>query len=117
MPAPRAGDVWDVRFDPVEGAELGGTRPAIVVSNDGFHDAQPYLCWVVPITGTDRGIPYHLRLPARVGGLSKQSIVLCEQARFISVQRLLTRRGAVSAEVVTSIRLMMARLIDATDDF
>ena len=117
MPTPRAGDVWDVRFDPVQGAEQGGTRPAIVVSSDGFHDVQPYLCWVVPITGTDRGIPYHIRLPARVGGLSKQSIALCDQARSMSVQRLVMRRGTLPVDTLTEIRHMIARLIDATEEF
>ena len=29
---PRRGEVWLIRFDPAQGAEIGKTRPAVVVN-------------------------------------------------------------------------------------
>lgn len=31
-PQPVRGEVWSIRFDPTEGAEMGKTRPAVVVN-------------------------------------------------------------------------------------
>jgi len=108
-----AGEVWDIRFDPVVGAEQGGIRPALVISNDYFNGIQQYLYFVVPITGTDRGLEYQIRIAGREGGLSKNSIVMCDQARSASVQRFRKRRGEVSLPVLQSVQRMVGRLIDA----
>jgi len=110
-----ASEIGDVRFDPVVGAEQGGIRPALVISNDHFNGIQHYVYFVVPITGTDRGLEYQLRISGRVGGLSKNSVVICDQARSASIQRFRFRRGAVSSGVLQSVRQMVGRLIDAYD--
>ncbi len=115
MPEPMAGEIWDVRFDPVVGAEQGGIRPALVISNDHFNGIQHYLYFVVPITGTDRGLEYQIRIAGRVGGLGKNSVVMCDQARSASIQRFRVRRGAVSSVVLQSVQQMVGRLIDAHD--
>jgi len=108
-----AGDIWDVRFDPVVGAEQGGVRPALVISNDSFNQIQEFLYFIVPITGTDRGLEYQIRIPGREGGVSKNSVIMCDQARSASAQRFRMRRGEVSPVVLRSVRQMVGRLIDA----
>ena len=84
--------------------EQGGVRPALVLSNDWFNRTENYLVVVVPITGPDRDIPSQVRISGREGGLSKNSILMCEQLRAISYRRLLKRRGRVSPETLASVR-------------
>ena len=109
------GEVWDVRLDPVIGAEQGGTRPALVISSVYFNRIQKYLYFIVPITGTDHGLEYQIRIGSREGGLSKNSVIMCDLARSVSVQRFRMKRGEVSADVLRSVQQMVGRLIDAYD--
>lgn len=110
---PRAGEIWNVNFDPRIGHEQGGIRPAIVISNDAFNAIRNGLIFVVPLTGTDRGITSHVRIEAGVGGLTKVSFALCEQAKSQSVNRFIDRRGAVSPDVLLAVRSITGRFIDA----
>lgn len=116
-PEPTAGEVWDVRFDPVVGAEQGGTRPALVISSVAFTTIQKYLYFVVPMTGTDRGLEYQIRIKGREGGLSKNSVLMCDQARSVSVQRFRVKRGEVSPDLLRAVQVMVGRLIDATEEY
>ena len=53
------GSVWQVRLDPVEGSEQGGTRPVVIISNDVLNRALPVVT-VAVMTTQDRA-----RLPHR----------------------------------------------------
>lgn len=114
-PEPMAGEVWDVRLDPIVGADQGGTRPALIISSAFFNSIQHYLTLIVPITGTDRGLEYQIR--GRDGGLSKHSVIMCDQARSISVQRFRVKRGEVSPGMLRSVQQMVGRLLDAYDTY
>lgn len=110
---PKAGEIWNVNFDPRVGREQGGIRPALVISNDAFNAIRNDLIFVVPLTGTDRGITSHVRIEAGVGGLTKTSFALCEQAKSQSVDRFIDRRGSVPPEVLLTVRRIVGRFIDA----
>lgn len=110
---PKAGEIWNVNFDPRVGHEQGGVRPALVISNDAFNAIRNGLVFVVPLTGTDRGITSHVRIEAGVGGLTKPSFALCEQAKSQSVDRFIDRRGSVPADVLLTVRRIVGRFIDA----
>jgi mRNA interferase MazF len=97
---PRAGEIWDVSFSPQIGHEQGGIRPALVVSVDGFNDIPHSFRIVAPITGTDRGLPNHLRIAPPEGGLTKPSVIMCEQVKSQSVLRFRRKRGDASLETV-----------------
>lgn len=45
----KRGEVYDVNFEPVEGSEQGGIRPAIIVSNDLINGSSKVVI-VVPCT-------------------------------------------------------------------
>lgn len=49
---PRAGEIWNVNFDPQVGCERAGVRPALVISHNRFNRLPNDLCIVAPITGT-----------------------------------------------------------------
>jgi len=109
---PRAGEVWDVDFDPRVGREQGGIRPALVISNDTFNQVPNGLHMVVPITGTDRNVRVHLRITPPVGGLMKPSVIMCDQARAQSILRFQRRRGAVPADILQQVQQMVGESID-----
>ncbi|MGI8403462.1 MAG: type II toxin-antitoxin system PemK/MazF family toxin [Thermomicrobiales bacterium] len=108
---PREGDVWDVQFGPTVGAEQAGIRPALVLSNDWFNIADNYLFVIVPITGTDRKVRYQVEIDGREGGLSKNSVIMCEQIRATDVQRFLTKRGEVSSETFSRVRHIVSLIV------
>jgi len=107
-----AGEVWDVELDPQVGREQGDRRPALVISNDYFNRTPNGLFFIVPITGTDRHIRYHVRVAPPQGGLTRPSVIMCDQARAQSVLRFRRRRGNVSPEVLTQVQAMVGEFID-----
>ena len=110
---PKAGEVWLTNCDPQVGREQAGRRPALILSHDRFNAARNGLVFLAPMTGTDRGLPIHYRIEAGVGGLSKTSYVLCDQAKSTSELRLLQYMGEVPAEVLLEVRRITGRFIDA----
>jgi mRNA interferase MazF len=109
---PRAGEVWNVDFSPQIGREQAGVRPALVISHDRFNRLRNDLHIVVPITGTDRGLAYHVTVNPPEGGLTKVSQIMCEQEKSQSIQRFIDRRGVVSDETLRLVREIVAKFID-----
>lgn len=81
------GDIVYLDFDPQSGHEQKGRRPALVVSNDLFNRVSS-LTMVCPITHTDRGHPFHVRLDGRT---KIDGVVMCDQARMLDLS---SRRAA-----------------------
>ena len=94
------GEVWTVALSPVKGHEQGGTRPALIVSHDELNRGPAGIVIVLPITGTDRRIPLHVRVNPPEGGLSKVSFIKCEDVRSVSTERLRKRCGAVTPQTL-----------------
>jgi mRNA interferase MazF len=94
------GEVYQADLEPIAGSEQGGKRPVLIVSRNAINANAPIVI-VVPITGREnkrRLYPTHVELAAGEGGLSKDSVALCEQVRAISKTRLTKRIGQVSAQ-------------------
>jgi mRNA interferase MazF len=110
----RRGDVYDARLDPVEGSEQAGTRPVIVVSRDAIN-ANLSIVVVVPCTtyrSTTRIYPSRILLQAPEGGLSVDSVALCEQLRTVTKLRLLRHRGTVSSQSLARIDRALRTTLD-----
>lgn len=75
------GDIVYLDFDPQSGHEQKGRRPALVISNNLFNRVSS-LTMVCPITHTDRGHPFHLRLDERT---RTDGVILCDQARMLDL--------------------------------
>ena len=69
------------------------------------------LIFVAPITGTDRGIVAHVRIPAQEAGLTKASVILTDQVRSISIQRLGRRLGRASSSTIAEVEQRLAFLL------
>ncbi len=97
MAAPCRGEVWFVDLDPIRGHEQAGRRPGVVISADTFNHGPAGLVVLVPVTRTSRGIPLHVEIDPPEGGLTHKSFAKCEDVRFVSIERLSSRRGVLSA--------------------
>jgi mRNA interferase MazF len=95
----RGAIVW-VDFDPTEGREQRGTRPALIVSSTDYLASVRGLAIVVPITSVDRGWPHHVLVEGDRTGLSRPSFAMTEQPRTISTSRITRRSGTSGADTV-----------------
>lgn len=75
------GDIIYLDFDPQSGHEQRGRRPALVLSNNVYNRFNNLLM-VCPITNTDRGLPFHVKLDART---KTTGVIMCDQARTLDV--------------------------------
>jgi mRNA interferase MazF len=100
----RRGDVVRVRFDPVEGSEQGGERPALVISPDLINEHSP-LVLVAAITSrkTDRVYPFEAAIEPPEGGLDLRSKVLLMQLRSVNKGRIVGEYGRASDETMRSV--------------
>jgi len=86
----RGNIVW-CDFNPVIGSEQAGIRPAVVVQTDRANRTSPCTIVVPFTTRIPRSLfPSHVFVPAGEGGLTQDSVALCEQVRVID-QRRITR--------------------------
>ena len=69
------------------------------------------LLFVAPITGTDRGIMAHVRIPAQEAGLTKASVILTDQVRSISIRRLGRKPRRVFSSTTTEVEQRLALLL------
>lgn len=98
------GDVYDADLDPVIGSEQAGYRPVVIVSRDVINENSAVVLGV-PCT-TYRGRRVHSTqalVHAPDGGLTVDSVALCEQVRVLSKARLGRQRGSLSAAAMDRI--------------
>src|SRR5437763_1817239 len=91
MADPNRGEIWVVDLGTGQGHEQSGQRPALVVSDDHYNSGLAGLIMVVPLTSKvmkSKTIPAHIRLDPPEGGLRTPSVILCDQLRTISKDRL-----------------------------
>jgi len=100
----KRGDVLLVDFEPVKGSEQGKTRPCVVIQND-LGNASSLTTIVAPLTSrTENAYPFTVLIKNREGGLSKDSLVLLNQIRTISIQaRVLKKLGSLKSETMKKV--------------
>ena len=88
------GDVVLCNLNPVVGTEQAGIRPAVVLQIDRANAVSPHTI-IAPFTTKIRRVllPSHVFIPAGSGGLSKDSVLLCEQIRVIDKRRIIRVLG------------------------
>lgn len=107
-----SGSVIWVQLDPTRGREQAGTRPAVVLSSDGYLDAVPDLVIVVPVTTRDRGWAHHVPLRGRNLSLDRASFAMTEQPRTISRQRINRQAGRVDDQTFAAITVWIRDFLD-----
>ena len=98
---PRRGEVYLVNFDPVIGAEIKKTRPALILQNDIGNRYSP-ITIVAAITSQyeEPLYPTEVLLPAGEGGTNVDSAILLNQIRSVDKRRLVKRLGSVHPETM-----------------
>ena len=84
----------------------------MVVSSDGFNRSSAGLVMVLPLTRTQRAIPFHVEVRPPEGGLRSTSYVLCDQIRTVGKERLGARRGEVTEATMRRIVERLRVLFD-----
>jgi mRNA interferase MazF len=93
----RKGDFVTLEFRAGPGHEHLGRRPALVISNDLFN-RHTGIAMVCPVTGADRGYPFHVAIPA---GGRVEGFVMVEQLRSVAYRARGARRlGPAPAAVL-----------------
>jgi len=76
------------------GSEQAGIRPVVILQIDRANNFSPHTI-IAPLTTKIRRalLPSHVHVPADVGGLSQDSVVLCEQIQVIDKCRVIKILG------------------------
>jgi mRNA interferase MazF len=85
-----------------------------VVSRDAINKYSPVVV-IAPITDAankKKLYPSHVKVPSGTGGLSLDSIVICEQVRAISKTRLTRQIGKFDKATMTSIEAALKITLD-----
>ena len=111
MSAPGRGEVWDADFGATRGREQAGIRPALIISVDAFNQSAADLVFAIPITTTVKLVRSHVSVKPPEGGLSQPSFIKCEDARSMSMQRLIKQRGSVSVATLLAVEDRLRMLL------
>lgn len=105
LTTPSRFEVWVVRLDPILGAEIGKTRPGVIISPDEANHALRTVI-VAPLTSVRRTWP--TRVPVRVARIAGD--VALDQMRAVDKQRLGKRVGALSPTEAGSVLERLAEM-------
>ena len=106
------GDVVLCDLNPVVGTEQAGVRPAVVLQIDRANAVSPHTI-IAPFTTKIRRalLPSHVFVPAGVGGLSQDSVVLCEQIRVIDKRRIIKVLGHLDEPYLQQIAKALSAIL------
>jgi mRNA interferase MazF len=100
----KRGEVYEVSPGPSVGKEIQKKRPCVIVSAEVFN-LNSGLVVVIPLTdaeGKSEDI-LHIGVPRKEGGLSKDSIALCDQIKAVDQGRTETKLGNLNPETMRKI--------------
>ena len=87
----------------------------LVVSDDALNAGPAGLVMVVSLTSKlakSKNIPAHLLVTPPDGGLKTPSVLLCDQLRTISKDRLSVRWGAISPALLADVENVLRALLN-----
>jgi mRNA interferase MazF len=114
MSSAQRGDIFMANLAPVAGSEQDGTRPVVIVSRDALNNASPVvvICPITDAANKKKIYPSHVRIAAGRGGLTMDSVVVCEQIRAISKTRLQRHMGTLDRAIITNIEAALKLTLD-----
>src|SRR6266702_5824575 len=115
MADPIRGEIWLADLGTGRGHEQTGQRPVLVVSDDAFNAGPAGLVMTMPLTSRvakSKNIPAHIRIDPPEAGLKTPSVILCDQLRAISKDRLgKAPWGTVLAATLVDVELALRVLL------
>lgn len=108
----RRGDIWLIDLGEPLGHDQGWTRPALIVSSDGWN-AHAKTVTVLPLTRTRHGLPTRVEIePTSSNGLDEVSYARCEDIRAVSERRLTRRIGRVDAVAMEHVACVIRTFLE-----
>ena len=99
------GDVVSVDLKPIRGSETGKIRPCLIVQNN-INNEHSLTTIIIVITSRDRfkkKYPTHVWIDKGEGGLTKDSVIQCEQIRTIDKRRITRKLGSVNKDCLQKV--------------
>ena len=106
------GDVLLCDLNPVIGTEQAGIRPVVVVQIDRANAVSPHTI-IAPFTSKIKRaiLASHVFVPAGIGGLSQDSVVLCEQLRVIDKSRIIRVIGHLDDNYLDELAIALCTIL------
>lgn len=110
------GDVVLCDLNPVVGTEQAGIRPVVILQIDRANAVSPHTI-IAPFTSKIRRalLPSHVFVPAGIGGLSQDSVILCEQIRVIDKSRILRVIGHLDDDYIRQLEVSLSTILGLQD--
>jgi len=98
----RRGDIWLVNFNPAQGSEQKGIRPALIIQNDVGNEVSPVTI-VAAISSVTKTYPINVEIKPSESSLEKDSVVKLNQIRTIDKKRLIKRLGSLDSSKMKAV--------------
>ncbi|GAX44403.1 PemK-like protein [Tolypothrix sp. NIES-4075] len=110
------GDVVLCDLNPVIGTEQAGIRAVVILQIDRANAVSPHTI-IAPFTSKIRRalLPSHVFVPAGIGGLSQDSVVLCEQIRVIDKSRIIRIIGHLDNDYMRQLTVALCTILGLQD--
>lgn len=107
------GDLVLCDLSPVIGTEQSGIRPVVVVQINQANAVSPHTI-IVPLTTKIRQklLPSHVFIPAGIGGLKEDSVLLAEQIRVIDKSRIVKVIGHLDEPYLEELAIALRTILD-----
>jgi len=100
----KRGEIYWVDFSPTQGSEINGKRPALIIQNNIGNRYGGVIIVAAITKNLKKTFPVHVMIEASKSGLPLDSVVLLDQIRSVSRERVVgTRIGILTNEVMTQI--------------
>ena len=108
----KKGDIVLCDLNPVKGTEQAGIRPVVIIQINRANVVSPHTI-IAPCTSKiGRALlPSHVFVPAGIGGLSKDSVILCEQIRVIDKSRIIKVLGNLNQEHLKQLNKALSTIL------
>lgn len=100
----KRGDIVLTNLEPIKGSEQGKTRPCLVIQNDLGNAVSPTTIIAAITSKTEKEYPFMVHVQEGEGGLPKDSTVLCNQIRTVSIQhRIIKKMGTLKPSIMKKV--------------
>ena len=99
-------EIYWTRFEPVEGSEIGKTRPAVIVSLDVLNE-QLETVVVCPLTSVLRP---HWQTRLTITAAGRDADICADQIRVVSKRRLGKKLGKLSPRDAAALRRLLGEM-------
>ncbi|RUT09007.1 mRNA interferase [Dulcicalothrix desertica PCC 7102] len=108
----KRGDIILCDLNPVIGTEQAGIRPVVVLQIDRANNASLHTI-IAPFTSKIRRalLPSHVFVPSGTGGLSQDSVLLCEQIRVIDKSRIIRVISHLDNDYMTQVQAALCNIL------